>query len=267
MRIITITSDWQENSFYLGVLKGFLLKNCPQAKIIDLNHKIAFKSISQAAFVIRNSYTHFPENTIHIIAVKTETDKNTKPVIVKADNQYFISSDNGVFSLIFDQPLQKKIEIPTSKTSTFPELDFFAPAACLLNKGVDLSSIGEEKTKLKRSLSMLAYTDNNQIEGKIIYIDNYKNAITNITKEIFEQIGKGQEFQIIFKSAKYKITKISSNYSEEEYAEIIAIFNSFGYLELAQTQGQLAEIMQLSINDRVLVKFKNPNKKIKTVFD
>ena len=34
--------------------------------------------------------------------------------------------------------------------------------------------------------------DKNTITGKVIYIDNYENVITNISEELFNEIGQGR---------------------------------------------------------------------------
>ncbi len=51
-----------------------------------------------------------------------------------------------------------------------------------------------------------------QILGSVIYIDNYGNVITNITKKIFNEIGKSRPFTIEARRVKFK--KIFSSYSQ-----------------------------------------------------
>jgi len=257
MPIITLTSDWQNDSIYLAVIKGFILKNSPTSQIIDLNHKISFMNIGEAAFVIRNSYKQFPDGTVHIIAVNSEATENQKHLIVEANNQYFISNDNGIFNLIFEEPVDNIIEIKNTETTspTFPELEIFAKTACDIANGKNILEIGKKMSKFNKFFPLLAYSEEDVIEGKIIFIDNYQNLITNITKELFENMRKGRNFEITLKSIKHKIKIISENYNEIEEGELLAVFNYFGYLELAQAKGRLAELLQVSVKDTVRVKF------------
>ena len=60
MPIITLTTDWNENDFYVSAIKGKILSQCPHALIIDVSHQIQTFNITQAAFIIRNSFHHFP---------------------------------------------------------------------------------------------------------------------------------------------------------------------------------------------------------------
>jgi len=61
-----------------------------------------------------------------------------------------------------------------------------------------------------------------------IYIDSYKNAITNITNELFDRVGKNLPFEIYIQSRKYRITRINKTYSETSVGELLALFNSSG---------------------------------------
>ncbi len=256
MSIITLTSDWQNNSVYHAIIKGFISKNSPNTNIIDLKHNIAFMNVAQAAFVIKSCYEHFPENTVHIIAINAEANQKQKPLIVQAENQYFIANNNGIFNLLFDKPVDNIIEIENANFfSTFPELDVFANVACKFLNGTNVFELGKKITKFNKLFALQAYCDENTIEGKILYIDNYLNVITNITKDVFETERNGRSFVINLKSMKFKIEKISKNYNSIEQGELLAIFNSLGYLELAQAKGRLAEMFQLSVNDVVRVRF------------
>ena len=38
MAIITLTTDWKSNDFYVGAVKGAILSAYADAQIIDINH-------------------------------------------------------------------------------------------------------------------------------------------------------------------------------------------------------------------------------------
>ena len=83
------------------------------------------------------------------------------------------------------------------------------------------------------------------IMGKVLFIDPFKNVVTNISESLFNQISKDRKFAIFVKSNRNKIEKINKKYSESGGGELLAIFNSFGYLELAQYKGKIAEILSI----------------------
>ena len=53
---------------------------------------------------------------------------------LKANGHYFVGADNGIFSLLFEEPPTEVVEIETEKNQnlSFPVRDIFVKAACLL---------------------------------------------------------------------------------------------------------------------------------------
>jgi S-adenosylmethionine hydrolase len=97
--------------------------------------------------------------------------------------------------------------------------------------------------------------DNNLINGSVIYIDSFSNAITNVTKETFEKIGAGKPYEIFIQSNHYRIDKINETYEDSLSGELLAIFNSVDLLEIAINHGAAADLLNLNINSAVRIKF------------
>jgi len=257
MSLITIISDWKKNDYYLGILKGDLKKKIPNVEIIDIKHDIDTFSISQAAFITNFSYKHFPKGTIHLLAVKSEATKEHKHIIIKDGGHYFICADNGIAGLIFKELPELVIELETIDLQTsFPELVVFTKLAKFIAEGGDIKELGEEKKHIYRKIDLLPGIGADYIAGTVIYNDSYGNAITNISKEVFERYGDGRNFEINFVSTKYIIRKISKNYSEVDNGEKLAIFNSIGLLELAQNNGNAKNLLGLEKGVNIKIKFK-----------
>ncbi|HBS87874.1 MAG: hypothetical protein A2W91_10835 [Bacteroidetes bacterium GWF2_38_335] len=255
MPVITLTSDWNINSFYTSAVRGHITCLCPDARIIDISHNIDAFNVPQAAFVLRNSFRHFPAGSIHIIAVNSEPDKEKHPVIVKYRDHYFISSDNGIYGLLMDSDPEMVIRIETNIESTFPEMDIFVPIACKIANGENIENLGIKTSDLYQHSNFLPTFSENLINGRVIFIDSYSNAISNITPDLFEKAGSNKPFDILFKSNANKINKINKKYVETSEGELLAIINSVGLLEIAMYKGRLAELTGLSIGDVIRIKF------------
>jgi len=89
----------------------------------------------------------------------------------------------------------------------------------------------------------------------VIYIDRYFNAITNISLKLFNEVVNNKKFRISFTS--YFIDKISKTYNEVTEGEILALFSSEGYLQIAQNKGDAANQLGLALGSLVLVEFEN----------
>ena len=68
-RIITITTDFGLSDHYVGSMKGVLLNINPECNIIDITHEIPKYDIMKAAIMVRNFYTYFPRDAIHVVVV------------------------------------------------------------------------------------------------------------------------------------------------------------------------------------------------------
>lgn len=254
MPIITLTTDWNEDDYYIGSVKGAIISQVPNVKIIDISHKIKPFNILQAAFILRNSFPHFPKNTIHIIGVNTEPEKKQKNLVIYAEGHYFIGTDNGIFSLIFQNHPKHIIELETKETP-FPALDSFVHVASRLAMGDNIESMGKKVNDFQKKVPLRATIDENVITGSIIHIDSYKNAITNISRDLFERIGKNRLFELFVQSNSYKIQKINTTYNETSPGELLALFNSLNLLEVAINKGNAADLLNLSTNSTIRIKF------------
>ncbi|MBI9069525.1 MAG: SAM-dependent chlorinase/fluorinase [Salinivirgaceae bacterium] len=259
MAIITLTSDWQNDDFYIGAIKGLIYSKCKDVRVIDITHKIDSFKYTQAAFVLKNVYAYYPEGTIHIVGINSDPTEEQPAICLKIKKQYFIGSSNGIFSLMFSEKPDEIVKIKESdiiKKSSFPELSMFAETAAILANGGTLSDIGEAYTGNSRHTQFMPVIDEGFITGNVIYVDSYQNIITNISSDIFSQVGKNRNFIITVKSDSYSIKKLSVGYSEVEIGEMLALFNSLDLLEIAMRNGRVAELLDIKVNSPVTIKFK-----------
>ena len=259
MPIITLTTDWN-GEYYIAATKGAILKELPDVIVIDISHQIKpFKS-AHAAFVLKNSYRNFPDGTVHIIGVNTESTKKEPLVVCQIHNQFFIGIDNGQFSLINPMKPQKIVKIQPDKFNlqfqSFPVLGLFIGAACKLASGEDIMLLGNERTSINIQPEFLEAIDDNSINARVIYIDSYGNAITNLTRETFERVGKNRNFTLHVLSRRNKITKINNFYNETENGQLLAIFNSINLLEIAIKEARVDDLLGVRKNDAgIIIRF------------
>jgi len=208
--------------------------------------------------VLRNAYSNFPERTIHIIGVNTEGAHDQPFLIVHYENHYFVGTDNGIFGLLFSVEPEKIISIKIKeKIPAFSGISTLTDTACKLFNEVPPDSLGIRVKSFKKRIPIRAAIDESVINGSVIYIDSYRNAITNISRDLFERVGKNRPFEIFIRSNHYRIDRINNFYHETSPGEILAIFNSIGLLEIAMNLGNVADLLDLSVNASIRVKFHN----------
>jgi len=252
MAIITLTTDLGLKDYYVSAIKGTIISLLPDATLVDVSHQVPTYNIQDAAFVLKNSYPSFPKGSIHVIGVKAEYSLQSPHVVVFANGYYFISADNGIFSLLLDNDPEKIIELQVN-ASTFPTRDVFAQIACRIAKGESIEQMGKPKIALLERMPFRATSMANMIRGTVVYIDSYGNVMTNISQQLFNEIGKGREFIIEF--ARYEISKMSKAYHDVPEGEILALFNATGHLEIAMNNDKANSMLNLKLNDTITIRF------------
>ena len=254
MSVITLTTEWQGYDFYNGVLKGKLISACNGATIIDNASGIPSFNLQHAAFVVRNSFRHYPEGSIHIICVQSEYDKKQPHLLVEAQGHYFIGSDNGIFHLLLNGEPEKIISLSSSgDKKNIDELDVFTRAAAIIFNGGKPEDAGKEISEINEKIPFRATIEEDSISGSIIFIDSYGNAISNITREVFERVFKKKKFNITIRSDQNIIDKISHSYKSEGVSDLLALFNSLDLIEIGINGTNAAELLSLQVGDIIRV--------------
>jgi len=256
--VITLISDRKTDDFFIGRLKGKILSACNNVHIIDLAHNIGYHSIPRAAFILKNSWRDFPEKTIHLVGVDSECNGKRKHLIAEVYNQYFIVSDNGILSLIFEpEEITRiiKIDLCNESEKMIPALFSFAEKAVMIISGKDIEEFGKKTTEIKKLISIKPICGNSHIVGSLVYSDSYGNAISNISFDLFRETARGRSYKIFAGTTGYSIDKISVRYQDVEEGDLTAVFNSLGLLEIAMNKGNLVEMLNFDDNTKIRIEF------------
>lgn len=240
MRPITLLTDFGD--FYPGVMKGVIIKILPNANIIDITHSIEPQNIMQGAFLLLNSYSFFPP-AIHVAVVDPGVGSERKALIVECKDHIFIGPDNGILYPACENEGIEKIwrirEDIASRFSgqlsrTFHGRDVFAPAAAFAAMG-KIEEIAEPESEMKK-IDLFDY----RIEGetvtcRIIFIDRFGNAVTNLRREVVEELN-AKGFYI--NGVKFPLVE---RYSDVEVDMPLSIIGSFETLELSVRNGDASK--------------------------
>ncbi|HQV35498.1 MAG TPA: SAM-dependent chlorinase/fluorinase [Flavobacterium sp.] len=275
MSIITLTTDYGLKDHFVGALKGKIISEFPEAKIIDISHEIDPFNIAEASYILQASFANFPKGTVHLIGVDAERNTENEHLAMQWNDQFFICADNGILSMLTQRILPQKIvainihdRLPENAT----DMDVFKTVACHLAKGGTLNVIGKEITELKSitDFQPIVSKDGNSIKGNVIYIDHFGNIVFNISKKQFLELSKGRTYEIVMKPKSiktilpnYSSVAISDKFPIKYYeGEKLAIFNEAGFLEIAifrsnpKTVGSAASLLGFSYRDTITINFK-----------
>ena len=247
MALLTLTSDIGEQDYLPGAVKAVLLNLEPSFHLVDITHQLSPFNDPQAAYIIRNATRQFPQHTYHIILVNLFQHVPDHLLVVKHGVQYYFLADNGLITMILEEPPEQVAALPLDKSkarNTLACAEVFGKAILQLAAGKSLSEIGDTTVSIQVRNPIRPITNSQYIEGQIISIDHFENVIVNITKEEFEAQRKGRRFKIVFKREEV-IDRISETYADVAEGEKLALFNAAGYLEVAINKGNAAGLFGL----------------------
>lgn len=237
------------------------MSRCSSVQLIDISHDIAHFDILEASFVIRNCFEKFPKNTLHFIGVSgnhSHNNKNEKKnyLFLKCKDHFFTGMDSGVFSLILGDAPKEIFRLPVSSNPSLAEIhDLFLKVTSSFANGNRPEEIGTPSDELIQSYHTNPTVDAYSIRGSIIYIDSFDNIISNISRELFDEVCNNRPFVIYLKKSEYDVNKIHQNYYEVEAGEIVALFNQEGFLKLAINQGKASGLLGMKIMDTIRIEF------------
>ncbi|MFM9075725.1 MAG: S-adenosyl-l-methionine hydroxide adenosyltransferase family protein, partial [Bacteroidota bacterium] len=133
------------------------------------------------------------------------------------------------------------------------ERDILAPAAARLASGVALTDLGRPVSAFKRLTDRHFKATKKQILGHVIHIDHYGNLITNIPKDIFDQVVGGRTYTVQFGSE--RSGRINTDYYQAEPGDSFLLFNSLGLLEIGISYGNATQLLGLGFDSPVNILF------------
>jgi S-adenosylmethionine hydrolase len=184
---IAILTDFGYSDPFVGIMKGVITKIAPRAPIIDITHRIPAGDILRGAVILWQSRGFFPAGTIFLSVIDPGVGFNRRGIIVLTENQLFVGPDNGIFTFILGKEFEvwelkdPNFQLPKPGT-TFHGRDIFAPAAAHAANGIKGSQFGPSVGEIIRIPDPRLQIKSNQIEGEILYSDQFGNLLTSLGK-------------------------------------------------------------------------------------
>jgi len=250
---ITLTTDYGTNDHLVGTLKGVILKINPDVTIVDITHNVTPFDLLDGALTIGSAYSYFPPKTVHVVVVDPGVGTERRPLLVSAQNQYFVAPDNGVLSVIYEREKENMIVRhanvehyylqPVSKT--FHGRDIFASVAAWLTKGWQTPSMGDEITDFKRFALPRPKETDGVVKGAVLRADTFGNLTTNFRAEDLPESAL-KNGTINLQVGTHPVTRLVDTFANGNNGEAIAYMGSSGYLEIGVNKANAARTLGLA---------------------
>jgi len=248
---LAILTDFGYRDHYVGVMKGVIATIAPGASLIDITHGVVAQCTLAGAIALRESWRYFPKRTVFLAVVDPGVGTARVPIAIETRaGARFVGPDNGLLWLAANDAGIKRIVKLTSPrhrltnvSATFHGRDIFAPAAAYLWRGTPISALGpalDPKTILPLDLPVPVEAPR-EVRGEVIYVDGFGNLVSNIDRPIAERFGtRFRHKSLSVRIKRGAAMRILDAYGDAPKGAPLAIFGSFGLLEVAIRDGNAA---------------------------
>jgi S-adenosyl-L-methionine hydrolase (adenosine-forming) len=258
--LIALISDFGWDDWYVGTMKGVIKGICRQAEIVDISHGVSAQSIQDGAMTLSAAQPFFPEGTIFLAIVDPGVGSTREPVIVRAENQWFLAPNNGILSFLLRRSQDVQCRKITNESyflpnpsHTFHGRDIFAPCAAHLANGVEWTEIAGEPAELFGIPISTASYDEGLLEGNVVYFDHFGNGITNIAHALYRRcFTEDQKLEVLV--AGKVIACISRTYADVPIGAPLAYWGSTQNLEIGINRGNARSQLDLKLLDKIIVR-------------
>jgi len=261
-KIVTLLTDFGTHDGYIGSIKGVIKSYYPDADIVDISHDIDPFDVRGAAFTLHTYYSYFPKGTIHFVVIDPGVGSVRRPLLLRTAQHYFVGPDNGVFQFIFSREAYTAYELkvekitPGAPSATFHARDIFAPATGKILQGVQCEKIGkrlDERTEIPRVF--YSKEDKGILKLEAVTVDRFGNIITGFSRRDMERMNKYAIDHVKVKS--FSTNTLNSYYAEKNDGELLVLWNSMDFLEIAAVNASAAKILKFDkTKDYVQIKIR-----------
>ena len=245
--IVTLLTDFGLRDQFVAAMKGVMLSLNPDLTFVDISHLVPPQDIFGGAFRLGQAWSLFPSKTVHLAVVDPGVGTARKALAAFAGGHYFVAPDNGILSFVMESrddfiayeiTADHYFRKPVS--GTFHGRDVFAPIAAWLSRGVPLEQVGPRmEAPVRLKIPVVRKVREGLIQGAILSIDQFGNAVTNLRPEDVPPASK------IILTGQREVASFRKTFGEGAAGELFMVPGSTGYLEISLKNGSAASALDL----------------------
>jgi S-adenosyl-L-methionine hydrolase (adenosine-forming) len=243
--VIALLTDFGHQDTFVGQMKGVILSECREATIIDLTHESPPHNVLAGALHLSAAIGSLPDGAIVVAVVDPGVGGDRRALYFEAGGRRYIAPDNGLLSaVIVDGSPTRCLELDPGRFSvgiisrTFHGRDVFARAAGIVARGVDAAELGTAlapQDLARIDIPVPALVDHG-LDGEVLIVDRYGNAMTNIPAESFAITRNA----VSIECEGFRVSELMSAYASVSAGQPVALISSMNTLELAVREGSAA---------------------------
>lgn len=247
--IVTLLTDFGLANPWVGIMRGMIKRQNVHADVIDFCHGVPAHDVDTGAFYLSAAIDRFPPGTVHVAVVDPGVGTNRRFLAACGAGCFWVAPDNGLLEAVLrrDDAEVRVVDLEKvgleASSATFHGRDVFAPVAGLLSGGrFGFRALGNRCDDPLRLQGDAFAAD---APPRIIAIDHFGNAITNVTRE------RVQRERWAGARVRGTTASLRSAYASVAPGEALAIVNSYDLLEVAVYRGNAAQRLHVAAGDAV----------------
>ena len=259
MAVCTLLTDFGQRDWYVGALKGTLLRLAPGTLLVDLSHDIEPGDVVAAGVILAAAAPTFPSGTLHLAVVDPGVGSARRMLAARCgDGQICVAPDNGLLTPLLAEATVHGIDRPDlhleGPGDTFHGRDRFAPVAAALLGGASLESLGPRVDDALRAgaAAPSRAADLGRIEGHVVHVDRYGNLITDVPRHwLGGELVRARVGALV-------VRRLATHYAELEPGVPALLVGSLGTLEIALRGESAAAATGIVRGDLVTIELARP---------
>jgi S-adenosylmethionine hydrolase len=240
LSLIFIISDYQTNTYQLGLLKQNLYAVSNDSKIIDFYHNIRLNNINEAAFILKQ--LKYNDNQPFIVIAKVGVTQDY--IVYQHLLNYFIVPNNGMLSLLFPSINKEKLWKVNSESIAL------AYQAILDNKVNELS----QASNFVQYLPKQSFERGNYLITECIHIDLHGNCYYNLDKATFDRFIDQHQFIVKVQHYSSIITQtVSKSINDIPQGNAGICFIESGFIKLLVNMGSAQKLFRIKENTQLII--------------
>lgn len=247
--MIVLFTDFGASGPYVGQMKNVLMREAPDAPVLDLFADAPTWNPKAAAYLLAAYVGEFPAGTVFLAVVDPGVGGPRRPLVLVADGRIYVGPDNGLFEIVCRRAntsvWREIIWRPARLSASFHGRDLFAPVAARLARGAGLDHgiDGDWARPLPEGARRPEWPD--QL-AEVIYVDSFGNAITGLN-------GAGMSADARISLPDGRLIGSARTFSEVPLGQAFWYENANGLLEIAVNRGRADAVMGLSVGTAIAV--------------
>ena len=237
--MIALFTDFGCAGPYVGQMTSVILQHNPSVSVVNLFSDAPRFNPRAASFLLAAYSVDFPADTVFLCVVDPGVGTQMRqPVIVRANSQWFVGPDNGLFNTVLSRSSEKEKWCITYKpkrlSNSFHGRDLFAPVAAWL------ASSGLPEGAKSLDIDLSAWPNDLR---EIVYVDSFGNLICGTRAR---EVKAGYSVSI-----NNRILSRANTFANMPVGEAFWYENANGLVEIAVNQGRADQLFEADIGTHI----------------